>query len=278
MTADTRRTWIAAVLVALLAILAAVSMAGCGDVPPARGSAQDQAASAAGRADASATAADAAAVDAARAQGRADELERQAVAKPTPELIKAAADARVDAAAKAAVATALRQVADGASQAAAKSAEEARREREAEAQAQDDRSWLRLCRWIGLAGVVLGGLLGGALGYFAGRTVGILAGGLIAGTGMLVVAFGATITWLPLVLGGAVLAGGITWAIVHRKERMDKDGTTVALLAASHVIDAVEGTARATAGEAKAALAEAAKAARLTDKIKDARSTWKVEP
>lgn len=278
MTSDAKRTWVAAVLVALLSLLVAISMAGCGDVPPARGSAQDQAASAAGRADASATAADAAAIDAAHAQGRADELERQAVAKPTPELIKAAADARVDAAAKAAVATALRQVADGASQAAAKSAEDARREREAEAQAQDDRSWLRLCRWIGLAGVVLGALIGGVLCRFAGFKVGVPAGGLIAGTGLLVVAFGATVTWLPLALGGAVLAGGITWAIVHRKELVAKDGATAALLAASHVIDAVEGTARATAGEAKAALAEAAKSARLTDKIKDARSTWKAEP
>jgi len=258
-------------LALLLAGLALVLFTSCGTPPPPRGSAQDQAASAAGRAEATTALADAAGIDAARAHAEADELARQADAQPTAERIQRAADARVKAVAARAVEDALLRQADAARAAALQSAIAARDERAAELLAADLRRWANLCRWIGLGGLAIGALLGGVLGWLAGPRLGVPIGAIVAGTGLLVVAFGATIAWLPLVLAGLVVAGLVAWIVVH--QRALRVG-----LALSKTVDALEGRTASTVGEAKQALRSAVTGSGLAGRIERARARWKVSP
>jgi hypothetical protein len=209
-----RITW---PVVALFACLFMLS--GCAEPTPARGSAIEHAADANARASTNAKAADKARVEAAEAKGRADQLTAEAKAANTEAAIAKATDARVEAASKLAVADALDRTAKDAAEEARKAEEGARLEREADARAEDDRAWTRLCRLIGLIGVAAGVLIGGLLCYLTkGITPGAPIGGTIALTGILVVAFGATVSWLPIVLGVTVVGGLIAWAIVHRKD------------------------------------------------------------
>ena len=200
-----------------LLVLAALLIASCAQSPPPRGSAQDQAASATGRAEASTSAADTAAVDAAAKSAQADALAAQAVKTPTPQLIEAAANARANAMVALAVSSALRRVADSSTAAAVKAAEDARKEREAEAAATDLRRWVSVTRWVGGAAVFLGALVGGALGYLVGPAVGLRAGIILAGSGVAVAAFGSTVRWLPVIVLAAVVLVVAEWFYHHRK-------------------------------------------------------------
>lgn len=201
-----------------------------------RGSAQDLAAMAGARADANARAADMAAVDAATKAEAAARLEREAEAIPTAARIAAAADARVAAASAKAVAEALHRVAEESEAKAVRAAELGRKEREADRAADDLRALVARCRFYGLLGVIAGAVLGGVLGYFGGARLGILVGGGTASLGLLVVAYGATVTWLPLVLTGAIVVGIALWILTH--QRTLRVGTEL-----SRTLDVVEAKA-----------------------------------
>lgn len=255
----------------LILLLACLLLTSCGDNPPPRGSAQDQAAGAAGRADSTTAAADAAGVAAASAQARADQLERLAVATPTEERIRLAAAARVDADVAVAVARELKRQAEEATAAAERAAGLARQEREAEQRAADDRRWRNLCRWLGLVGVVAGAALGGLLTWFASARVGVPVGATIAGLGLLVAAYGQTVAWLPVALLAAVLAGLAAWGLYHlRALRLN--------LALSRTVDALEGTAATSVMAAKEALGEAVARSGLASQIARKRAQWKAKP
>lgn len=248
---------IALVLAALAALLA---LAGCGDVPPPRGSAQGQAAEATARADSTVRAADAAEIDAAGLDAKAKHLEQQAVQDPTPARIQAAADARVEAASALAVAAALRRQADAAAVAAATAAERARLERESDARAAEDRAWVKLTRLVGLVGVGVGALVGGAIALLVNPRLGILTGLLVAGTGALCSAYGEAYRWLPLALGGGLVLSLVAWALAHY--RVGRVG-----VALSRALDAAEAEPHPDLADeqdqAKAALAKAITAAGL---------------
>lgn len=245
---------------------------GCGQNPQPRGSSQDQAAAAGARADATVHAADAAEVDAAQLQARADELERQAKAQPTEERIKSAADARVAAAAGAATATALRRVADAAAAAARSAAVLAQQERDTEHAAQDYRSWLRLCRVVGLSAVVAGALLGALIGYLTRdpRAAGF-AGGALVVTGCLAVAFGPATAWLPWAVPIAGALSLTVWAIAHHHGNRVK-------VALSRTVDALEGQAVGSVEAAKKGLHDAIEdaGASMRKRLRSARAAWKV--
>lgn len=254
------------VLLCLVPLL--LLLEGCGEKPPPRGFAQDQAAGATARSEFNAKAADDAALEAARAEGEAAELQHQAETMPTAERIRLAADARVRAASAKAVADASDRLAKAAAEEARKSTEAARQEREADAIAADLRRWVNLCRWFGLAGVAAGALLGGLLCWFVGPKVGVPAGALIAGTGLLVVAFGATVTWLPLALAGTVVVGLLVWAVAHQRTLALGD-------ALSQTVDALEGKATTTLDDAKKALGKAVGRSGLKARLTRARARWK---
>lgn len=249
-------------------VLCALLLAGCGDSPAPRGSAQDLAIGAAARADSNARAADAAAVDAAKKKAAASALAAAAKAQPTQARIDAAVEAQVDAVAAQAVYDALEHQANEAEAAASKLTEAARIERNADLAAADTRRWLFLCRCIGLAGVGLGALLGGLMVWLVGPKLGVPVGGLIAGTGLLVVAFGSTITWLPIVLAVAVVVGVAAWAIAHRRSLAV--GTAL-----SQTLDAVEGRAKVTVADAKADLADAVAKSGIAQRIERLRDSWR---
>ena len=258
----------------LLGLIALLALAGCGEVPPPRGSAQDQAAGATARADTTTRAADAAEIDAATKAATAHELERQAVQDPTPVRIRAAADARVDAAAAQAVATALRRQSAEATSAAQAAAVTARQERDAEARAASDLAWVSLTRWVGLIGVGAGVLLGGLLGWLVTPRLGILTGLLVTGTGLACTAYGASLRWLPLALLVVVVLALVAWALSHW--RVGRVG-----IALSRALDAAESDPHPTLADeidtAKAELGKAVKAAGLTqrfDKLRGEARTW----
>lgn len=253
-----------------LALLAFVLLllVGCGDNPPPRGSAQDHAAGATALADSAAKAADVAAVDAARSEAQAVTLERLATATPTAHLIRLAADARVKADVDRAVAAALgRQAAEAISRAEEASVRAAA-ERQAEQRAADDRRWLALCRWIGLGALVSGALLAGLMAWGGRGQDGLAIGGLLAGTGLLVVGFGATITWLPLVVPALLIAGLAVWAIRGRR-------TLGLVTALSRTVDALDGTAAVPVREAKEALGKAVAVSGLQPRLARARAAWR---
>lgn len=251
----------------LFLVFLALLLAGCNEAAIPRGSAQDQAASLTARSTTSTAAADAAVVDAAKASATAAELEHQAVADPTPAKIAAAADARVAAASAQAVSDALAKVAAKAQTDATAAAILARQERAADAKDEDQRNWMATCRWIGLLGLLAGGVLGCLLGYFSGPSVGIPVGGSIALLGLLVVAYGQTITWLPVALGAAVLVGLGAWAVTHYRHLQ----VTTAL---SKTVDALQGTSATTVKDAKGELATAVAKSGLTGFFDRVRATW----
>lgn len=207
----------AIVLIALAACFLALSA--CADAPLPRGSAQTQAVNATARLEISTAAADKAIVDAASLKAKADVLEQAAKVQPTDERIKAAVDARIAAASASAVAIALQHVADDAQSDAAKLAESARKERDAEAAAADLRSWQTFCRWVGGALVALGALAGGVLGWLIAPMVGARAGVILAGTGIAIITLGATTRWLPLLGVAAVIIVAAEWAWHHRQHK-----------------------------------------------------------
>ena len=259
----------------LLAILAAppLWLAGCGDVPtPRPGTAQAEAAGAAARADAAGATADQAALDAAQAEGRAAALTQAALEQPTAERIRAAADARVNAACARAVADAtadqdarLRVVAQLAQQGAA-----AEREREAASQAY--LAWVRLCRILGLSGVVAGAILGSAVGYLArSPRVGVAIGATLAGTGLVVLALGPATAWLPWILAPAGVLAVAAWAWAHRLELGRTTTARAAVVSACRVVDAVERDVRTKVVEAKVELAHALTTAGMAEDIESLR-------
>lgn len=252
----------------LLILAAVLILGGCNDTPPARGSAQDHAAAASGRAETTTRAADASVVDAADKTARADEMERQAKEQPTEARIRAAAEARIEAAAATAVATAMRQVSDLAAVDAQAASNLAADERRVEQDAQAYRAWLRLCRLVGLGAVVAGCVLAGVVGYLTrSPRLAALVGVTLAGTGCVVVAFGPASSWMPwlVVPGGACAMAAWAWA--HRGEI--RRGTTYrsAAIAGSRTVDAIERDVRAKADEAKAELARALTTAGMADDI-----------
>jgi hypothetical protein len=211
---------------------------------------------------------DISAVDAAAKEAMAKALEAAVVNYPSASRIEEAVQARVKADIARAIASAQAESLSKAQKAADDARVKADAERLAEAASEELRAWVRLCRWIGLAGVAIGALLGGVLGYFAGPRTGIPIGGLIAGTGMVVVAFGATITWLPLVLGAVVVIGVVAWILSHQR-------TLRVGFEASRTIDAIEGAADMTAVKAKAELSRALKRSGLEARFAKVRSRWK---
>lgn len=252
----------------LLLLATLVFLASCGDVPPVRGTAAEASAAAAGRSEIALRESDGSAIAAAKSKAKAAELARLATEEPTAARIAAAADARVEAAAWAAVAEATHKIAEEAKADAAKHVEAARAERLAEAKADEDRHWLAICRWVGLGGVVAGALIGGVLAYFVTAKVGILTGSLIAGTGFLATAFGATVTWLPIAVLVVVVAGLAIWAWSHR-------GALAVVRAASLTIDAEAGqTLQTTASEAKTLLGKTIDASGLRGRLSKIRAKW----
>lgn len=260
----------ALMLATLLAILA-VLLCSCGSTKPAIGSAVEFSAGANARAESTTLAADAAAIDAAAKAARSSELERLAREQPTQLRIDAAVAARLDAATSRAVADALASTAAAAKKAAEDAQEKAAAERITTAKAEATASWLYLCRLIGLVGVAAGALLGGLLVWFTkGLMPGAPVGGIIAGTGLLVVAFGQTVTWLPVALAAVVVGGLILWAILHA--RAIKVGTAL-----SHALDTVRGETMETVDDALAAVGATVKRSGMAGRLKKARTAWKTK-
>lgn len=235
---------------------------------PAPGTAIELSADRNARAKATSNASDAAEIDAAGKAGKANALEKAAKDDPTPARIEAAVAARIDAESAQAVADAMAKVSAKADADAKKASEAAAKERVEMDKANDDRQWVKLCRWIGLAGVAAGALLGGVLGVFTTPRLGVPVGIIIAGTGLLVVAFGATVTWLPLALAGVVIAGAVVWALAHQRS------LTVGV-ALSKALDAVRGEAVGTADQALESLDTAMSKSGLRNKFKKARLRWR---
>lgn len=260
-----------AIDVALIAIivLSALAIGGCGDSAPAHGTAMEAAADANARAASDARAADQAAIDAADAKALADQLTAEAKANPTQKLIDQAVAARLDAAVKDARAKALDEQSQKATDAARVAQEHARVEHDAELAAADQRALVRQCRLLGLIGVAAGALFGAVLCYLTKRAApGLPIGGTIVLVALLVVAYGQTVTWLPLVLGAAVVLGVATWLLVHLRER----AVGVKL---SQAVDALEGQSKTTIAEAKVQLGDAIQRAGLAKHFAKARSAWK---
>lgn len=249
-------------------------------VPP--GSLQEQAAAAAARAEVDRRTADEALV-AEKQAAAALELARQrsaaadqaATASPTPELIEAAARARIDLAraeerqsgAKA-LADGLEQVATRAEAAATAKANDARQEREAEAAAADLRQWVWICRLIGLGATIAGAVVGFVIARVSSMREGVIIGGAIAAVGQLVVAYGETVTWLPIAAAWLIGLGIAAWFLISEK-------TLKVSKALSGTVDALEGKAGHTIEEAKRALSKALGKTGLPALTK-ARAGWKV--
>jgi len=231
------------ILIVLIPIITACSA----DHRP--GYAQDQAASAAGRADATRGAADQAAIDAAAKDGAATALETQAKTTPTAELIRRAAEARADAITAQRVAAALERLAADASSTATAKARAAATERAAEQAEADRRWWVGITRAVGLAGVLLGLLIGGALARYASPREGAFWGILIAGAGVLAAGYGATLSWLPAVSIGTVAVAAIAGLLVWWRRHGATAGVAIA---ASRTIDAMESEPIPDASEAVA--------------------------
>jgi membrane protein implicated in regulation of membrane protease activity len=252
--------------VALLAALLLVA-AGCGEDPPKRGSAQDQAANASGRAAANAEAADSAHVAAASARAAADQLEKEALAHPSAEAIHKAADARVDAAAKEAVDRALQDTSRKATEEAERAAKLAATERAKDDEAADFRRWVYQCRLFGLAGVAAGVLLGGLLAWLVSPKLGAPLGAIIVTVGLMVIAFGQTVTWLPLVLALAIIAGLVVWALAHSR-------TLAVTTQLSKTVDTLEGNTAEAVGDVKDKLGAAVKRSWVGARLARAREGW----
>ena len=282
--------WTIPVGFAVLVLLTLVALVACSQSEPvvARGTAQSRAATEEARTEVLTQAADQASVDAAGKRATADALAQQeqqqrrlaeqaeqrgdlgaakAAWQQAAELRKSASTADLEAAQAQAIAQVTRTLARDAAVATAQARTQAQAERESEAAAAELRHWIQLCRWIGLAGVVGGVLIGGVLAYVVGPHVGVPIGGLLAATGLLAVAFGQTVTWLPLAVGLAgVVACGV-WVRAHH-------ATLQVGAALSHTVDALEGKTVATVSEAKDALHVAVEQAGLRHRFDRLRDRW----
>jgi hypothetical protein len=125
-----------------------------------------------------------------------------------------------------------------------------------EARAAEDKTWRVWTRWVGLAGIVLAVAAGGALSLLVTPRLGLPVAAIIAACALSVVAYGATIRWLPLTLGAsAALAGGL-WLLYHLRHIAVADRASLAL-------DAVEREGTEAVRAAKAALGAAVDRAAL---------------
>ena len=257
-----------------IAVFAAIALFGCGEVPPQRGSAQENAAGASARAESTAKLADSAEIDAAAKDAAAKELERKAAKDPTPDRIRAADDARVEAASSRAVAEALRRQSSDADNAAKIAAVAARSEREAEARAASDLAWVSITRLVGMVGVGAGVMIGGILAWLVTPRIGALAGLLVASTGIACTAYGASLRWMPLAVLASVVVALVAWAMAH----WHAGRVGVAL---SHALDATESDPHPTMADeindAKKNLGKAVAASGLAkrfEKLRGSSRTW----
>jgi hypothetical protein len=269
--------WIGTALIGLAFwLLFGIAVASCArSTPtPAPGTAQASAAGAQARVEAAAIASDAAGGDAARLAGEAAAATARATATGRQEDIAAAVDARVRAAAAQAVHTALLQQETSARTAATAAAKLAADERTAEQAAQDYRSWVRLCRWVGGAAIVGGFLIAAVLAWATKNPrAGLWPGGILSSAGALVVALGPATAWLPWLVAVAVTIAVIWWAAGHRLERIAKERAAAAALAGSRAVDAIEREIGPKAKDAKRALGTAINAAGLADLVEQRRGT-----
>jgi hypothetical protein len=263
----------AGLILALALIGLILWMSGCAAEPPPRpGTAQADAAGQQARADAAGSLADQADRDQAEAAGRAAAADAAAQADPTPAKIAAAVAARLDAVRAEATAQAHHAAEARLRAAAAQAQAAAARERADELAAQDYRSWVRLCRWVGGAGIVLGAVLGLLIAWASkSLRLAVPVGGSIAAVGALVIALGPATAWLPWAVLAAVVVGLVWWACAHRLAERASAARKALAMAACRTIDAVEGGISEVQDEAKAGLRAAAQAARLHDEIAAAR-------
>ena len=203
-----------------LALLAVgILLSGCADPAPVavRPDAQAGAAAAATRAAAAVSAADAAAADAARAEGQAAGAQLWAEIDPVPERIRAAAEARIQAASARAVADALRRHADQADAAAQTAIDRARIEREAEARALAEReAEADRTRTRTIAGLVVAGCIAAAAALLWLGLRSLLWLPATVAIGALALAAWSSVPWLPAVLGLALaiaILGGLAIAL-----------------------------------------------------------------
>ncbi len=137
----------------------------------------------------------------------------------------------------------------------------------AEAREAEIARWRQLCRWIALACLTLGGLVA-AIGLWQRLPLVPEAGGLLAGVGLLVQAWGeslAYLVWLLPLLGAGLVIGAAVVAI-RRRDRVTVE--------TSHLADALEVGTDAlgrTAGQVKESLSAAQVRARLTGAVAAAR-------
>lgn len=122
------------------------------------------------------------------------------------------------------------------------------------------KSWQQWTRWVGLAGVVIAVGLGGALTWAIGPRIGLPVGGIVAAMALAVVGYGAAVRWLPLVLGGSVIAGGLVWLLYHLRHRLVAER-------ASRVVDALEREGSHVVREAKQALGAAVERSGLKGRL-----------
>lgn len=190
----------------------------CAEAPPARGSAQDQAAGAASAASTARSDADSASDEAARAAAIAAHAEAQAQAEPTPARIQAAVEARLHAAVTRALADDRAARADAAAERAASAAKAAEAERAAEAAAAAERARLDRAWWIA-AGASFLAVVGAAvlLGLRAPLRWLLLPAAVLGGAWALY-AFAAWAAWIAAAVAGALLLGLLTavvWTLRH---------------------------------------------------------------
>ncbi len=252
--------------VVIFACLLSIALISCGDQPAARpGTAQATAAGAQARVDAAARAADVAGTDAARLAGEAAAATARAAATGLEDDITAAVEARVRAAQAQAVHVALLQQESTARTAASAAIKAAAAERDAEQAAQDYRSWVRLCRIVGLTAIGGGILIGGLVGWLLERPrTGVGISLLLGAAGSACIAIGPATAWLPWMVGGAAVLALAWWAIGHRLDRLraaaelaKRELMQGAVIAGSRAIDAIERDAPHRVSAAKAALGDA---------------------
>lgn len=265
-----------------VAVILALFLVACGDGPPRTGSAQAGAASAQARASAAATRADAAGVEAARLAGEAAAAEAKAKASGVQADIDAAVAARVAAVSAQAVHAALLDQEHAATAAADEATQKAEQERQIEQAAQDYRSWLRLCRLVGSAGIVGGFLLAAVIAWATkDLTAGRWPGVILASAGALVIALGPATAWMPWLVAAATAIAVLWWAIGHRLDRLARERAAAAAIAGSRAVDAVEREIAPKARDAKTALANRLHAAGLSAHVEARRGPgrdWTTTP
>jgi hypothetical protein len=130
----------------------------------------------------------------------------------------------------------------------------------AEAAEVEDKTWRTWTRWVGLAGIVLAVAAGGVLSWLVSPRVGIPVAAIVAACALSVVAYGATIRWLPLALGVSAALAGAVWLLYHLRHLKVAD-------LAARAIDAVEEETEPLALKAKLALGSAVDRAGLRGRL-----------